>query len=209
MTRATHNGTCQACGRKQALRGTIAKHGYTVDYGYFSGTCGGSDRQPLELETGYNISTVAAIRTWADEQDAKANGEIKTVVVRVYVKGDYARGTAGHYENQTMNRDQFIEYSKGFSGAQGDEVWNSQVSMFKLNLHRNATFARKDADNLDTLREETFGNELEARDTQPELHRESFGRYYDASDRQLKLKEEGIKSTIRGRAPYLTLTYRK
>ena len=44
----------------------------------FSGTCSGSDRQPLELDTAHNVATVEAIRTWADEQDARANGEISS-----------------------------------------------------------------------------------------------------------------------------------
>lgn len=38
---ATHNGTCQACGRQHAVNvksGKLAKHGYTVDWGFFNGT---------------------------------------------------------------------------------------------------------------------------------------------------------------------------
>lgn len=56
MSRAgTHQGHCQACGRLQVqtARGTIALHGYTVDWGMFNGTCGGSRRAPLEVERTY------------------------------------------------------------------------------------------------------------------------------------------------------------
>ena len=46
---ATHTGTCQLCGKRHMLPGgKLAKHGYTVDYGYFNGTCRGSDELPFE-----------------------------------------------------------------------------------------------------------------------------------------------------------------
>lgn len=49
--KATHYGICQICGRKQkAPNSLMAKHGYTVDGGYFNGTCHGSDEQPFELD---------------------------------------------------------------------------------------------------------------------------------------------------------------
>lgn len=49
--KATHYGTCQICGRKQkAPHSLMAKHGYTVDGGYFNGTCFGSDEKPFELD---------------------------------------------------------------------------------------------------------------------------------------------------------------
>ena len=219
MTKATHNGTCQACGRSQAVRanGRLAKHGYTVDYGYFSGTCSGSDKAPLEQKTDWNIEVVRAIRDWADDQDRKAASEITEVVVSVYIKGDYNRGTAGRRENQTMNREQFIEYTKQFAGAQGDEAWNSQVNNFKSALTRNATFARKDADNLEVLRDKTFGNDLTPREIEnaPQPQRESFsadsngGAMHKAYDRARELKAEGIRSRVSGHAGYATITYRK
>ncbi len=217
MTKATHNGTCQACGRTQAVRanGRLAKHGYTVDYGYFSGTCSGSDKLPLEQDTKWNLEVVVAIRDWADAQDRKAASEITEVIVNVYIKGDYHAGTAGRRENQTMNREQFIEYSKGFAGAQGQRAWESQVDTFKMNLTRNATFARKDADNLDKLRDETFGNDLQAREVEAQPQRESFsadstgGAMGKAYDRARELKKEGIRSRVTGDARYATISYRK
>ena len=49
----THRGHCQLCGRVQAIdsaSGITAKHGYTVEFGYFSGTCPGSDKPNLKAE---------------------------------------------------------------------------------------------------------------------------------------------------------------
>jgi hypothetical protein len=49
--KATHNGTCQVCGREQALPGGImAKHGYDVRFHYFRGVCPGAQHQPLEQD---------------------------------------------------------------------------------------------------------------------------------------------------------------
>ncbi len=69
MSKHTHRGHCQACGRQQAASvgdGTLAKHGYAVaGFGYFHGTCGGSDRQSLEVERTYCDSVVASLRSYA------------------------------------------------------------------------------------------------------------------------------------------------
>lgn len=50
MAKATHTGTCQICGRPQKLPSDmLAKHGYKVaGYGFFVGTCHGSDSLPYE-----------------------------------------------------------------------------------------------------------------------------------------------------------------
>lgn len=47
--KSTHKGHCQFCGRLQMLpNGNLAKHGYTINHGYFSGTCIGSENLPFE-----------------------------------------------------------------------------------------------------------------------------------------------------------------
>ncbi|MDA8119892.1 MAG: hypothetical protein M0Z85_07590 [Gammaproteobacteria bacterium] len=53
-TEKTQNrGHCQCCGRQQAVlenTGLIAKHGYTVENGWFQGVCSGHEFLPLERE---------------------------------------------------------------------------------------------------------------------------------------------------------------
>lgn len=50
MRAATHKGHCQACGSLQKLpKGVLAKHGYTVTHGFFSGVCQGSGHPPIEV----------------------------------------------------------------------------------------------------------------------------------------------------------------
>lgn len=59
-SKATHNGTCQVCGRSQARRpfGTM-HHGYTTSFGYFHGVCRGSRELPVEESTELLDKTVA------------------------------------------------------------------------------------------------------------------------------------------------------
>ena len=61
--RATHNGTCQVCGNIQAVKsnGRLAKHGYTVEYGFFNGTCRGSDELPLEHDRELADATMESV----------------------------------------------------------------------------------------------------------------------------------------------------
>jgi hypothetical protein len=48
--KATHSGTCQACGCGQKLPyGQLSKHGYTTKWGFFSGICAGAGHLPYEL----------------------------------------------------------------------------------------------------------------------------------------------------------------
>lgn len=47
--KATHSGTCQVCGAHQKLpRGLLSKHGYNVQWGFFSGVCNGTAYLPFE-----------------------------------------------------------------------------------------------------------------------------------------------------------------
>jgi hypothetical protein len=67
-------GTCQACGRVQAVldkgETPIAKHGYEIigrgRGGYFIGTCHGSDRRPAELSVEYTWHCITNYTAHAD-----------------------------------------------------------------------------------------------------------------------------------------------
>lgn len=72
----THQGTCQACGARQAVDNgsrLIAKHGYKVSgFGMFVGTCGGSGKQPAELDIAYTQHIMAQCEAWAVNSDRLA-----------------------------------------------------------------------------------------------------------------------------------------
>lgn len=62
---ATHYGTCQVCGSVQkADRHTnrLAAHGYTLAYGWQSGSCSGSHQLPYEVSKDYLEATLKSCR---------------------------------------------------------------------------------------------------------------------------------------------------
>lgn len=74
-TTHTHRGTCQACGSVQASANSnslIAKHGYIVDWGYFSGTCQGSGKRPAE----HDVSLTRTVIIFCLEKAADHDGSI-------------------------------------------------------------------------------------------------------------------------------------
>ena len=89
----THKGHCQCCGRVQAVRnnnGLLAKHGYTVDYGFFDGVCDGSDNLPLEVDKDLAEDTIIAMQDWCADQDIFLNDleENKAMIPHYYVCKD-------------------------------------------------------------------------------------------------------------------------
>lgn len=50
----------------------LAKHGYTVDYGFFNGTCDGSDRQPVQTERSVTDATIEGLGKFAVKCDTTA-----------------------------------------------------------------------------------------------------------------------------------------
>lgn len=72
-TTHTHRGTCQVCGHIQAVANgakVLAAHGYTKEWGYFSGTCTGSDKRPAELDVSITKATISWCYSTAPKHDA-------------------------------------------------------------------------------------------------------------------------------------------
>jgi len=203
-TASTHTGTCQACGRRQAVHvktGMIAKHGYTTEYGFFNGTCGGSDHLPLELDTKVNVATVAGLRKFADKQDAEAAGEITKVSVEV---GSVLK--LGHRVKQykMMDRAEFEATQPRYA------KFDDAVERVRFRLRRTAEIVRADATMLDGLRDKVHGQPLQERAVEAPIKRETFGTYREAYARVEELKAAGHKAQQRrekwGRN--FTVTYR-
>ena len=203
MTKATHNGTCQCCGRLQAFgkRG-IAKHGYTTEWGFFNGTCGGSDHQPLELETALNIKTAQAIRDFADKLEAKAAGDIVEVPVRKRESDLYGRRRT---VTEMMDRAQFEATQPYYS------KFDSAVESYRSQLERQAANLRREADDLEQLGDKVHGQPLKARAEEAPLRRERVAGYRNAFARCEDLKAQGKRDVRQRRESYsqnFAITYR-
>lgn len=100
----THTGECQICGRRQAAAtdtSRLAKHGYRVaKYGFFMGTCAGSDELPFELSK----DAIEAVLVSVAAQIIGLNKRIAEVQALPADYGFYneyiraIRGFGGHYE---------------------------------------------------------------------------------------------------------------
>tara|TARA_Y100000816_G_scaffold177373_1_gene128019 strand:- start:625 stop:1464 length:840 start_codon:yes stop_codon:yes gene_type:complete len=110
-TTHTHRGHCQACGRVHAVdtaKNLLAKHGYTVEFGYFDGVCTGSDRKPLEVDKSFTEATIVRIYEWIDGQK---------VLLQEAIEG---RKTFSHYTlEKTKNGFRFHPFSDKHFMVQG------------------------------------------------------------------------------------------
>ena len=205
-TASTHTGICQACGRRQAVHvktGLIAKHGYTTEYGFFNGTCGGSDALPLELDTTVNVATVAALIDFAASREAEAAGEILLVPVQVG-KARYV-GQRRVVDTKLVDRAEFEATQPHYAS------FDREVESIRYRLRRTAEIVRADAEQIDALRDKVHGQPLQPRAVEAEIKRETFRTTREAYVRQAELKEQGIEARVR-RGTYVgqpaTLTYR-
>ena len=79
-------GNCQCCGREHAVvDGRMAKHGYTVESGWFKGVCAGKHFAPIQVSREQTDTLIASIRKQVLEMIAKADlvasGEIKPTTI--------------------------------------------------------------------------------------------------------------------------------
>lgn len=83
MAKATHNGTCQACGRKQAVNvknGLLAKHGYVVDWG-FHGVCSGAGKLPAEHDLTHMVEVQAQLNEKAAHLETRKASDITALML--------------------------------------------------------------------------------------------------------------------------------
>jgi hypothetical protein len=180
MAKATHNGTCQACGRQHAVRtsGRLADHGYTTAWGFFHGICQGAGHQPLELATELNVQIVADYRAHAAKLDKEAQGDITKVPVSY-------RGANGKTVTEVLDSAEWAAHRATYC------TWDRAVEAHRRGLHRQAELVRALADDLEALRARRHGQALIERPVEVELKREQAKSYREAHARCEELKAQG------------------
>lgn len=152
----THKGTCQACGRAQAFyRGTVAKHGYTVTYGFFNGVCRGAEAKPLEHDKTLTEATIVALGEFAAQCDKRAaalkSGELEPEFYN------------SHYDRQLCKNVRTVcaRHEVKFAHYETQEqVIRQQIDLAIHYAERDARFARADAALLRQLIETRHGQPL-------------------------------------------------
>jgi len=199
MKKATHDGTCQACGRVQAItENGVAKHGYIVDWG-FHGTCTGSDHLPLEVDNSIAKSTIEICLNRALALDAEAEGEIVAVYLSAFGKDR---------DQNRSHADQFRFYThEEFTAARHQHFWNKWEEKVANERNRLAGIAqsnRNHAGFLLGLNAERFGQDLYPR-AGSEIERckfEGFKKYADAYAKAEELKADGWKVRVNNSRDY-------
>jgi hypothetical protein len=145
-------GHCQCCGHVQATGYTVAKHGYTVDFGYFSGVCHGAFLQPLERDRSHCDATILDLRRRAPEDEAFADllqaGAVLPIKGYVRSKTEWDKRTGGRKKIPVS----FGSLSINDQGA--------QVSALIFNLRRGAEFMRTLANDIGQLADRVHGQPL-------------------------------------------------
>jgi hypothetical protein len=89
-------GICQCCGREQAVvNGMMAKHGYTIKQGWFTGVCSGKNFAPVQVSRATTDEIIAQINAEIPELLAKADkvksGEITPATAFTHVVTAYRK----------------------------------------------------------------------------------------------------------------------
>ena len=203
----TYLGHCQACGRLQAIHvktGKIAKHGYTTDYGFFNGTCNGSDHLPMEQDILITNRQIELLVSHAAQLTEKSKQEaFETLPFTVH-----ERGAGGRRERRTIRLTP-EEYAadKRFYGK-----WEHCVNNHRQSLARQAEYLTGIARDLEGWRGLYHGQPLQPRTVEAPLHREGYPNYREAYARGEELKAQG-KRDVRVRRTSMarfhrTITYR-
>ncbi len=174
--KATRKGTCQVCGRGQKLpAGNLSTHGYTVDWGYFNGTCPGTGAEPLETSRALLDSAMLGLEAEAERLDTAAPATIicrpAYVPRRVYGRQGNRPATDGSVENTIeafralaeANRDSWV--SHGFYTVAGADTvaveYDKAVDVARAAMVRRAAGMRAHVAEMRALAGAVHGKPLE------------------------------------------------
>lgn len=160
MSKHTHRGHCQVCGREQAVdnkTGTLAKHGYTVEHGFFEGECPGSHNLPLEHDHTMTDNIIDDLTRQADRIQKQIDDGIKMVTYRYEIRDGYQRVKKMVKLTEDNIESVFADLGKlYYSGS-----WQEQVDMYTWKLKRQIIFLVGHCDMMTDLIAKRFGSDLD------------------------------------------------
>jgi hypothetical protein len=195
----THRGTCQVCGRAQAVANgvnVLAKHGYTVTWGYFNGVCRGAHNQPLELDKTMTEATIKHLREeYAPAADQRAADLRSGAIEPDFYNTSYDRIKCKNVRTSCTRAE--LQFHATYETQ--DDVAKRQITAAVMNAENDARHARSHAEMLVKMIEARHGKALIAVEAKRVL---SVG---DRVNRYGKIVEVvEIKNTVaRGCGPYM------
>jgi hypothetical protein len=139
-------GNCQCCGREHAVvDGRMAKHGYTVESGWFKGVCAGKHFAPIQVSRDDTDKLIATVREQVLEMivkaDKVASGEIKPATI-----------TRHPHSKKAM---EFVPFAEATSWEQRDAI-----KALEWNFRRTAEMGTSFADMMVQVADKYHGKAL-------------------------------------------------
>jgi hypothetical protein len=128
----------------------LAKHGYTVEFGYFQGTCRGSRRPPVQQDRAITDATIVGLGEYAKECDASAErfGSGAALPKRIKTGEKLNRVT---YKYEPV----YIEFATGTADQQ-----RTAIGLAIAECESDARHARAHARDLKKMADELHGTPL-------------------------------------------------
>lgn len=106
MTKATHYGTCQACGREHKLpNDRLSKHGYTVTWNEFWNVCRGEKELPYEK----SCDLIEFLIKDVEDQKARILAEIEELKSTTEFAWFFERQKIGRYQSKSVAVKKFAD----------------------------------------------------------------------------------------------------
>jgi hypothetical protein len=198
MSKHTHRGHCQVCGAQQAVdnkTGKLAKHGYTVESGWFTGECPGSHNLPLEHDHTMTDNIIGDLTRQADRIEQRIAGGIKNITLHYTVTDGSAYGKIEKTATVTIDTVEqvFAEIGKRFYNA--EYQWDELVERETWRLERQVTFLRDHCEFMGKLIEKRHGADLVPVERIERIAKD-FADHADAHEWVQSMKADGWKGRI-------------
>lgn len=157
MSKHTHRGHCQVCGSQQAVdnkTGMLAKHGYTVEHGFFEGECPGSHNLPLEHDHTMTDNIIGDLTRQAERIEQRIADGIKMVTYRYTERDTRIEKMVKLTEDNIESV--YADLGKFYSAMS----WDDAVEMYEWKLKRQVEFLRDHCEMMSGLIEKRHGADL-------------------------------------------------
>lgn len=192
MSKHTHRGHCQVCGAQQAVdnkTGMLAKHGYTVEEGFFEGECPGSHNLPLEHDHTMTDNIIGDLTRQADRIQKQIDGGIKMVTYRYTERDTRAEKMVKLTEDNIESV--FADIGKAYYSMS----WDNELECYVWKLKRQVTFLRDHCEFMGKLIEKRHGADLIPRERIERIAKD-FSDHADAYEWVQAMKADGWKGRI-------------
>lgn len=157
MSKHTHRGTCQVCGAQQAVdnkTGMLAKHGYTVEHGFFEGECPGSHNLPLEHDHTMTDNIIDDLTRQADRIQRQIDNVIIVVPYAYTERGTRVRKVV-HITSDNIES-VYADLGKFYTAMS----WDDAVEMYRWQLKKQVIFLVGHCDMMSDLIAKRHGADL-------------------------------------------------